>query len=299
MIIGYLGWGEAARAFAATLTQPGDVVLAHDIKLAGPERALMRDAMTAAGATICDHAADLAQADIIFSAVTADQSLLALQLLLPALHPGVTVIDINSVSPGRKRETAVQVVATGAAYLDMAVMAPVHPRGHRTPVLVAGPGMDDFMTERGFDWRRVGDAAGAATAIKMVRSVFVKGLEAITVECLLAAERSGCRDEIIASLAASYPGLGWPGHAEYVFDRTLIHGTRRAAEMRESAVTLAELGLTGALADAIADVQQAQGRAGRPALVSDDLTATLAATTLARSAADQSDKTAVQKSVST
>lgn len=280
MIIGYLGWGEAARAFAATLTRPGDLVLAHDIKLAGPDAAEMRAAM--AGVEVCERASDLARAEVVFSAVTADQSLAALDPLLPALHPGVTVIDINSVSPGRKRETAARVQAMGARYVDMAVMAPVHPRGHRTPVLMAGADLDPWLTERGFDWRRAGTDVGAATAIKMVRSVFVKGLEAITAECLLAAERSGCRDEIMASLTASYPGLGWPDHAAYVFDRTLTHGTRRAAEMRESAATLAELGLTAALADAIADVQAAQGVAGTACLAPGDVAATLVRLNAAR-----------------
>jgi 3-hydroxyisobutyrate dehydrogenase-like beta-hydroxyacid dehydrogenase len=226
----------------------------------------MRAAMAGRGVAVREAAAALADADLIFSAVSADQSLIAVEPLLPALRAGQVVVDINSVSPARKRETARQVEARGAVYVDMAVMAPVHPKGHRTPVLVAGRALDPvraFLATLAFDAREVGDAPGAATAIKMVRSVFVKGLEAITVEALLAAERSGCRDTILASLAGSYPGLGWPEHAAYAFERTLRHGARRAAEMRESAATLNELGLTGGLAAAIADVQEAQGQAGR------------------------------------
>ena len=98
----------------------------------------------------------------------------------------------------------------------------------------------------------------------MVRSLFVKGLEAITVETLLAAEASGCFDEILASISGSYPGLDWPRFAEYQFERTTTHGRRRAAEMRESAATLQALGLHGTLADAIADVQERMGEVGRP-----------------------------------
>ena len=79
---------------------------------------------------------------MIISAVTADQSLIAARSLLPHLVQGQVVIDLNSVSPGRKRETAVEVTAAGGAYLDMAVMAPVHPRGHRTPVLLVITGTD-------------------------------------------------------------------------------------------------------------------------------------------------------------
>ena len=62
------------------------------------------------------------------------------------------------------------------------------------------------------------------------------------------------------SKTGTYPGLGWPDGARYMFERTLHHGLRRAAEMRESAVTYDELGFLGALADRIADVQERMGR---------------------------------------
>jgi hypothetical protein len=142
----------------------------------------------------------------------------------------------------------------------MAVMAPVHPRGHRTPVLIAGPtvGIADRLPA-GFDFDIVGEEAGAATAIKMVRSLFVKGLEAITVETVLAASASGCLDRVLASLSGSYPGLKWPDIAEYNAERMLKHGKRRAAEMRESGATLDALGLDGDLARAIAALHDRMG----------------------------------------
>lgn len=96
----------------------------------------------------------------------------------------------------------------------------------------------------------------------MVRSLFVKGLEAITVETLLAAKASGCFDEIVSSLSASYPGLGWPDFAAYQFERTTRHGKRRAAEMMESAATLDAFGLRGHLAREIARVQAKMGTVG-------------------------------------
>lgn len=265
--IGFLGFGEAAQAFNASLKlgSPEFAFSAYDIKLSGPEAAAMSTAMVQANVAVRESAKALTTANWIISAVTADQSVEAVQPLLPALKSRHLIIDINSVSPSRKKETAEQVCRTGAAYLDMAVMSPVHPRGHKTPVLIAGTRASDVASDLqhlGFDLRVVGAEPGAATAIKMVRSLFVKGLEAITVETLLAAEASGCFDEILSSLSASYPGLGWPEIAAYQFDRTLIHGARRAAEMEESAATLNDLGLTGDLAAAIAAVQKAQGESG-------------------------------------
>lgn len=281
--IAFLGFGEAARAFRASLAaaRPGLRFSAYDIKLAGPDADDMRKAMAQARVACVTEPAALAGADWIISAVTADQSLLAVEPLLPALVGGL-VIDINSVSPGRKRDTGVRVAATGAAYLDMAVMTPVHPRGHASPVLVAGPqaaALLPVLTAMGFSARLAGADPGAATAIKMVRSLFVKGLEALTVETLLAAEASGCLDEILDSLASSYPGLGWPEIAAYQFERTLRHGARRAAEMEESAATLDALGLTGGLALQVAEVQRRQSGLGAPA---PDLAATIRQTLSAR-----------------
>lgn len=265
MKIGFLGYGEAARAFHEGLARPDHAFLAYDIKLS-EQGSGMREAIVERGGVACDTIAGLAEADWVFSAVTADQSLLAVTPLLPHLRQGQLVIDINSVSPERKRQTSAAVEQAGARYVDMAVMAPVHPRKHRTPVLIAGADATRLLPdllELGFSASVAGDRPGAATAIKMVRSLFVKGLEAITVETLLAAEASGCFEEILASIAGSYPGLDWPRFAEYQFERTTTHGRRRAAEMRESAATLDALGLHGALADAIADVQQRMGQAGR------------------------------------
>jgi 3-hydroxyisobutyrate dehydrogenase-like beta-hydroxyacid dehydrogenase len=262
-----MGFGEAARAFRDSLVSEGIGFTAYDILLGGEAGAeAMRAAMRDRQVTVAETPAGLCDADWIISAVTADQSLIAARSLLPYLAQGQVVIDLNSVSPERKRETAAEVTSAGGIYLDMAVMAPVHPRGHRTPVLLAGEEANRLakeMAAHGFDGRVVGDRPGAATAIKMVRSVFVKGLEAITVEALLAAEASGCFEEIFASLSSSYPGLDLPKSAPYQFERTLRHGARRAAEMRESAATLDALGLSGGIAAATADIQRRMGMAGK------------------------------------
>lgn len=278
MTIAFIGFGEAGRAFHESLaaTAPRLRFAAYDILLdrQGMDGACGA-AMHARRVEIAPAAgAAVTGADWIFSAVTADQSLAAVKSVLPHLTSGQILFDINSVSPQRKREIAELIGPTGATYLDMAVMAPVLPRGHCTPVLLAGPTTDKLLrrlAELNFAFEVVGPAVGAATAIKMVRSLFVKGLEAITVETLLAAAASGCLDYIMKSLSGSYPGLGLPDFADYQFERTVKHGKRRAAEMRESAATLDDLGLHGRLAEAIAEVQEEMGRVGQGAPRGQDL----------------------------
>ncbi|MGE0500768.1 MAG: DUF1932 domain-containing protein [Rhizobiaceae bacterium] len=268
MKIAFIGFGEAARAFTATLRESGATFSTYDIVTAIGREGDLRDAASRLGVTVAGSPEDaVVDADWVFSAVTAADSLQAGRSVASEIMEGQVFFDINSVSAGRKQETARIVGARGAAYVDMAVMAPVHPHGHRTPVLIAGPhcsSVEATLSRLGFDFAIVGDDIGAATSIKMLRSLFVKGLEAVTVQTLLAARAAGRFDEIHASLSGSFPQLGWPEFPLYQLDRVATHGVRRAAEMRESATTLAELGFpTGAaLADAIADLHQGVGTLG-------------------------------------
>jgi 3-hydroxyisobutyrate dehydrogenase-like beta-hydroxyacid dehydrogenase len=252
MKIAFLGFGEAGQAFAASL---GGAHAAHD-----PRAHELAGAAAALDVPLTGPEA-LAEVDVIVSAVTAAVSFDAVSAIKAYIRPGQRVIDINSVSPERKQRTAALVQGAGATYLDMAVMGPVLPQGHRTPVLVAGDlaGIEPWLKAAGFNYEVAGPEAGQATAIKMVRSLFVKGLEAITLASLSAANRMGCGDAVRASLAASYPGLGWPEFAYYQSERVSKHGARRAAEMRECAGTMRDLGLNEAeaLALAIANVQAA------------------------------------------
>ena len=267
--IGILGFGEAGRSWGGTLTGSDAVRLsAFDIQQSTDRVAEFADAARSCDAELVPDASALAQScTTIICAVTAANSLIAAQSLAADLNPGQTFIDINSVAPGKKAETAKIVRASGAAYVDMAVMAPVHPRGHKTPVLVAGDlddGMMAFLKTLGFDFDVIDGGPGAAAGIKMVRSLFVKGLEALTSLTLIAEQAAGCFERVHASLAASFPGLNWPDGANYLLERSATHGIRRAEEMVESAKTLADLDLpeASALARDIAQVHDRIGALG-------------------------------------
>jgi len=242
-----VGFGEAGQAFA----QPG--VAAFDIatengetrplKITQFESAQIRWSATPAGA--------LARADLVLCLVTADQALTAAQRCAPLLKPGALWLDMNSVAPGTKREAAQAIEVAGGRYVDVAVMAPVLPARLAVPLLVAGPHADTAAAAlRTYGFTKVsvsGPNVGDASAIKMIRSVMVKGLEALTAECVLAAERAGVREAVLASLDASWKDQSWAARADYNLDRMLAHGTRRAAEMEEVAKTLTDLGVDPAI----------------------------------------------------
>ena len=191
---------------------------------------------------LANSAADaVRETDMIISAVTAASSVEAARSVAPHLTGAPYYLDINSVSPGRKQETA-KLLGERARYVDVAVIAPIHPARHRTPLLIAGPhaeAISPLLRELEMQLSIVGANTGHAAAIKMIRSVMIKGIEALTLECFLAAARAGVLDEVTASLKNNYPTLDWTKIAEYNLERMASHGERRAAEMEESRRDLA------------------------------------------------------------
>jgi hypothetical protein len=117
----------------------------------------------------------------------------------------------------------------------------------------------------------VGRETGSAAAIKMIRSVMIKGIEALTLECFLAASRAGVLEEVTASLKNNYPTLDWTKIADYNLERMASHGERRAAEMEESATTLRELGLDPLMVDSTVRRQREMGAIGKQEKVRETL----------------------------
>ena len=243
----FIGFGEAGQALASGLRDAGVQGLsAWDILFPVPAGEALRAAADRMGVRRGASAGDAVKdADLIVAAVTAVSSLDAAQAAKPFLRRDQYYLDINSVSPARKQLTG-KLIDEAGRYVDMAVMAPVHPARHQTPSLLSGPhaaSVEPILLALDMKVSVAGPTVGAAAAIKMVRSVMVKGLEALTLECFLAARRTGVEDEIIASLSKSYPGLDWPKLVEYNLERMANHGIRRAHEMEEVADTLHELGI--------------------------------------------------------
>ncbi len=261
----FIGFGEAGQAIASGLRETGlESMAAWDILFPHAEGERLREAGEKIGVRLASSAADAAHgADIVISAVTASSSLEAARSVEPHLKRGELYLDINSVSPGRKQETA-NVLST-ARYVDVAVMAPIHPARHQTPMLLGGPhapAVEPILAEFGMRVSVAGEAIGAAAAIKMVRSVMIKGMEALTAECFLAAARAGVEEQVIASLSKSFPTLDWTKIIEYNFERMASHGTRRAAEMEEVADTLRELGVEPLMTSATVKRQREMGQIG-------------------------------------
>jgi len=273
--VSFIGFGEAGQAIASGLRETGiERVAAWDILF--PERTgtQLKEAAESLGVRVASSARDAArETDVIISAVTAASSVDAARSVASDLSGNPYYLDINSVSPGRKQETA-KLLGECARYVDVAVIAAIYPARHRTPLLLSGPhaeGISPLLHEMDMQFSVVGPEVGSAAAIKMIRSVMIKGMEALTLECFLAAARAGVLEEVTTSLKNNYPTLDWTKIADYNLERMASHGERRAAEMEESAATLRELGLDPLMVESTVKRQREMGAIGKKESVRDTL----------------------------
>lgn len=239
--IALIGFGEAGSTFARAAGW-GSRACAWDPV---PAR---REAMADCGVMAATSAAEaLRGAGLVLSLVTADQALPAAQAYAAETAQGAIWCDMNSVAPETKRVAARIVEAAGGRYVDVAVLAPVEPARLAAPLLLSGEAAvkaEKALRAAGFrNMRIVGKEIGQASAIKMIRSIMVKGIEALTDEMMAAARAAGVVDDVLVSLDNSEKQQTWAARAEYNLERMKTHGLRRAAEMVESAKTIESLGV--------------------------------------------------------
>jgi 3-hydroxyisobutyrate dehydrogenase-like beta-hydroxyacid dehydrogenase len=257
--VGLVGYGEVGRILAEDLRKQGVKVTAFDLKLDNGLGSALRDHAAAHGVALAASHADLAaQADFIVSAVTASQDVSVAQACAPGLKPGAWFLDFNSASPGAKGRAAALIDGNGGRYVEGAVMTSIPPYRIKVPLLLGGAGARELaplLVDLGFDAKVASEQLGVASAVKMCRSVMIKGLEAMVIESFTTARAYGVEDAVLASLAETYPGIDWKKQGAYLFQRVIEHGRRRSEEVREVAETVREIGLTPWSADGTAERQ--------------------------------------------
>lgn len=260
--IGMVGYGEVGKIFTAGLKNSVMGVCAWDLKFdAAVTSVPARDAELAhaaqAGVQACPSMQALCEgADFVISAVTASNTLAVAQAAAQHIRPGAIFLDLNSASPGTKQQAAQVIEAAGAHYVEAGVMTSVPPYGIRVPMLLGGAQAEALANKlRGFgmDAKAVATDIGVASAIKMCRSVMIKGLEALVIESYTTARAYGVEDHVLPTLAETFPSIDWEKTGAYFFSRVAQHGKRRAEEMREAANTVREAGFEPWMAAAIAE----------------------------------------------
>lgn len=261
MRIAIIGFGEAGQIYAQELRKAAEVRV-WDKKFSGPQaEQLSGVAAQFAVQPACSLSDALEGARFVLSLVTAGNALEVAVQAAPLLSAEQLFLDFNSVAPETKRAAARAIAAGAGEYLDVAVMAPVPPGRLTTPLLIGGRRASDVantLSELGCNARAASQHIGDVSAIKMCRSVMIKGLEALTTECLSAARRYGVEEAVLRSLHASFPSLGWDEQfSHYLISRVAEHGIRRAEEMGEVVKTLQDVGVPATMSNATQQVQAA------------------------------------------
>jgi 3-hydroxyisobutyrate dehydrogenase-like beta-hydroxyacid dehydrogenase len=261
--IGLVGYGEVGKIFGAGLKDKSGVaaVTAWDLKFADPatQATETAHATTAGIAAQPSMQALCAASELIISAVTASNTLAVAQEAAAYIRPGTVFLDLNSASPGTKQKAAALIDAAGAHYVEAGVMTSVPPYGIKVPMLLGGAMAGELaalLMGWGLDAKAVSEKLGVASAIKMCRSVMIKGLEALVIESYTTARKYGVEDHVLPTLAETFPSIDWPKQGAYFFSRVVQHGKRRAEEMREAANTVREAGFEPVMSAGIADKQQ-------------------------------------------
>ncbi len=245
--VGFLGFGEAGYHMAKGLAGAGLTgIVAYDKFAADPKAGdLIRQRAGDAGVTLVRSARALCRrAVVIIALVPGRVALRAVKGAAPHLTPDHLYVDAGTASAEAMKEAG-RLLEGKAGFVDVAMMGAVPLAGHKVAILASGSQAEDFrraMERYGMNVRVVGQYPGEATAIKLIRSVFMKGMAAVTLEALEAAHRHGVLEAVAEDIAAYMDEHAFRDHMRRLVCGTAVHAERRAFEMAEVLTLLNKLG---------------------------------------------------------
>ncbi|KIT16250.1 NAD(P)-binding domain-containing protein [Jannaschia aquimarina] len=261
MIVAFIGFSEAGPAFAEAMVGNGAEVRAFDLRSLDARQAEAQAALCArvGAAHSGSLAAALDGADLVVSTVTAGAALRVARDAAPLLAAEACYLDMNSISPDGKR--AVGDAVAPNAFVEGVAMGRIA-EGKLPRVLLSGPGSAiwaERLAALGWSAKSAGEAWGAAPKAKLLRSVMVKGFEALLVEAFEGARAESLEPVLLETLADWIPELDWPAFTSYHLGRVAKHGPRRAEELRECAAMLEQMGRSVTMSARAAEIMAAAG----------------------------------------
>jgi 3-hydroxyisobutyrate dehydrogenase-like beta-hydroxyacid dehydrogenase len=246
---GFIGFGALAEAFVAGLRHGGATDIAAFTRAKADAFAAEAQAarLRAAGVHPCASIAEaVAGRDIIIAAVPAAAAGGVASDAAPHLASGALYVDPAPLAPPTKLQLADLIGASGARYADVGVLGTVAVDGHSVPMLAAGPGAAGWAeaaTPFGFQISVLEGAPGDASLVKLLRSVYMKGRDALILEMIVAARRHGVEDAVLASIGGPAEQVPFPDLAARVLRSLAVYAERRSAELEAAAELLEGAGV--------------------------------------------------------
>lgn len=254
--MGFIGFGEAAFCIAEGLREEGvKGIVAYDALRGHPTMgAQVAGRAERAGVELLDSACAVAErTDLLFAAVPSSHTLDVCDAIASALRPGQIYADVSASTPSVKEQVWQRIRGSGVLFADAAMLGSLPLDRHKVPIVASGNGAQaliDRMAPLGMRIEKVGENPGEASAIKLVRSIFMKGVASLMIETMQAAHAYRVTDQVVASLAQSMDGIPFTSHLDRLVTGTAIHARRRADELKGSVKMMQECALDHSMASA-------------------------------------------------
>ncbi|WP_288274164.1 DUF1932 domain-containing protein, partial [uncultured Acidaminococcus sp.] len=249
MNIGFIGFGEAAFNIAQGLYGEGiRGIKAHDAmqnhEVMGK---LVHKRAEEAHVTLVDDSRDLVDwADVVFAAVPSTFTMGVCDEIKDHLRKGQLYVDVSASTPATKQAIWEKIKDTGVLFTDGAMLGSLPKKKHQVPITASGNGAAAFketMAPYHMDITLAGEKAGSASAIKLVRSIFMKGIASLMIEMLEGAHAYGVAEEVVNSLSKSLDGTPFVSHLNRLVTGTGVHAKRRGHELEGSIDLLKDAGV--------------------------------------------------------
>ena len=250
--LGYIGFGEAAYNMGKGLKKEGfGDICAFDVALnmGGAAKDVFLHRAEDAGVTVAQSAQEVVDScEVVVLCVPAKFTAGTADGLLPFARKGQLFVDTTTALPRIKEAEAEKFAEKGAKYVDSAMLGSLVVSAHKVPMLASGDGAEEWkerMTPFAMKISLVGPGSkpGAASRIKLARSVFMKGIEALIVETFLFARKMGIEENILESVSNSMDKESFKELAQRMAGADLVHSERRAFEVGEAMELMEEVGV--------------------------------------------------------
>lgn len=266
MKLGFIGFGEAAFELSIGLKQEGlEIIFAHDVMLEhptfGPQ--IKGRAIEAQVELLASPEEVLDQVDVVMVAVPADKAYEVSKLLKPHLKKGCIYVDVSASTPAVKQKINITIQEKNAFFVDAAMLGPLPVYKHKVPISASGNGVDQLislMTPYGMNITKVSENPGDASAVKLIRSIYMKGVAALCLELLEAAHELNVEELVLDSLSETLDSKSFKETMNRLVTGTSIHALRRSIELDGSIQMLETSNLNSVMSKAAKNKLEALAR---------------------------------------
>ena len=256
MNLGFIGYGEVGFEMSKGFKSEGlNNIHAYDVMQNDATYGrLVKERAENAGVCLLNHSQAVIEiADIIIVAVPGDKALETAKSVKEFLKKDTIYVDVSASSPQVKIKIYEEIKEKGVLFVDGAMLGSLPVYKHKVPTLISGNGIDRFfdaMKPYNMDLGKISEAPGDATAIKLVRSIFMKGLPALFVEVLEAASIMKVDHLVLKSLADTMDSCSFEQTFNRLVTGSAVHAARRAHEMKNVIEMLESINVKPTMAQA-------------------------------------------------